>query len=183
MSFNINVTQRITKGVLAILPIILSIWIFSFIYEFVAGLFKYIFGITDNNISATLFILSFTLLLLFYIGYLVEKNREFLLLKFTELVIDKIPVLKTIYSAIKDIIGLFSNSGKENYLGVVYVKFGEAKIIGFITKRVEKTLYVFVPTTPNPTTGLLLIMSEDDVEFTDMEVSDGFKRIMTLGTK
>ncbi len=178
-----DISKRISKGLLAILPIIISIWIFSFVYNIIESIFAYLFGITDNNLPATIFIFSMSILLLYYMGYLVEKNREFLLLKFTELVIDKIPVFKSIYSAIKEIVSLFSSDKKDNYLGVCYIKLGPTKMIGFITKKNGTSLNIFVPTTPNPTTGLLVIVEESEVEMTNMDVSDGFKKIMSLGTK
>lgn len=174
---------RASKGLITLLPIIISIWLFSYVYALIKDIFHYVFGITDNNIFATVFIFSFTLAFLYYIGYLIEKNREFLLLKFTELVIDRIPVVKTVYSTVKDIINLFSGSKTDNYLGVAYVKFAHTKVLGFITKKEKNEVTVFVPTTPNPTTGILFICDEKDVEMTDMEVKDGFKKIISLGMK
>ncbi len=178
-----NISKRVGKGLLAIMPIIISIWIFSFVYDIVEGLFQYLFGITDNNLQATIFIFACSILLLYYMGYLVEKNREFLLLKFTELVIDKIPIFKSIYSTVKEVVSIFSSGKKDSYLGVCYVKFGASKLVGFITKKNGTVLSIFIPTTPNPTTGLLVYIDESEVEMTDMDVSEGFKKIMSLGTK
>ncbi|MGP1450557.1 MAG: DUF502 domain-containing protein [Wolinella sp.] len=178
-----EIFRPIGKGLLAILPIVLLVWIFSFVYKMFAGIFFYLFGMTDNNLFATLFIVVCSFLILFYIGYLVEKNREFLLLKFTELVINRIPIVKGIYSAVKDVVKIFSGGGKDEYLGVVYVSLGSAKLIGFITKEDCGRYWVFVPTTPNPTSGLLLSFAKDEVEAADMSVSDGFKKIISLGVK
>lgn len=180
-----NFLKKVGKGLIALLPIIIVFWLLSYMYDIVEGFFFYIFGITDNNLGATLFIMTFTLLLLYYIGYLVEKNREFLLLKFTELFLKKIPVVKTIYAIVKDVIDIFSSTKEGSYLGVAYVRFGNAKLIGFITKKLPEhnQIALFVPTTPNPTTGLLVYMDEADVEISDMDVSEGFRRIMSLGVK
>jgi len=175
--------KRASKGLVALLPIIISIWLFTYVYDLFEGLFRYVFGMTDHNLQATLFIFTVTLLFLYYIGYLIEKNREFLLLKFTEIVIDRIPVFKTVYSIVKDIINLFSGSKNDSYLGVVYVKIGATKLLGFITKRDCGVVTVFVPTTPNPTTGLLLFCDEKDVEMSDMDVKEGFRKIISLGIK
>lgn len=177
------VFRRLSKGLLTILPFVILIWLFSFVYRLLAGIFFYLFGMTDNNLFATLFIVAWSLAVLFYIGYLVEKNREFLLLKFTELVIERIPVVKGVYATVKDLIKIFSGGNKESYLGVVYVRFGNARLIGFITKEEGEEYWIFVPTTPNPTSGLLLKFHKSEVETAEMSVSDGFKRIISLGVK
>lgn len=178
-----DIFRRISKGLLAILPFVILVWIFSFVYKMLAGIFFYLFGMTDSNLFATLFIMFCSLVILFYIGFLVEKNREFLLLKFTELVIERIPVVKGVYATVKDLIKIFSGGDKENYLGVAYVAFGGSKLIGFITKEEEDGYWIFVPTTPNPTTGLLLKIKKEEVELSNMSISDGFKKIISLGVK
>ncbi|MFP4333050.1 MAG: DUF502 domain-containing protein [Campylobacterales bacterium] len=175
--------NRVGKGLLALLPIIILIWIFRFVYNIFEGMFFYVFGVTDNNIFMTVVIFLISILFLYNIGRVLERNREFILLKITELLIDKIPIVKSVYSVIKEIVGMFSKKKDDSYLGVAYVPFGKSKIIGFITKKEGDEYAIFIPTTPNPTTGLLVYMKQIDVEVTDMEVSDGFKKIMSLGIK
>lgn len=174
---------RVSKGLLAFLPVMILIWIFSFVYQVLAGIFFALFGVTDNNLWATCLIVICSLVLLFYVGYLVEKNRESLILRFTEVVIGRIPLVKTLYNTIKEVIGVFSGGDKRNYLGVVYVRFGNARAMGFITKEESESYWVFVPTTPNPTSGLLLSFPKDQVETADIEITDGFKKIISLGLK
>ncbi len=178
-----DLLKKCTKGLLALLPIILVLWLFSYVYGFMGGLFSYVFGVTDNSLIATMFIFSSSLLLLYYIGGLVEREKEFIVLKFTELVINRIPIVKTIYNIIKDIIGMFSSSKDDTYLGVAYINMNGARLLGFITKKEHKRVTVFVPTTPNPTSGFVLIVDEDKLEHTDMSVQDAFKTIISLGTK
>jgi uncharacterized membrane protein len=175
--------NRVGKGLLALLPIIILIWIFRFVYGIFEGIFYYVFGVTDNNIFMTIIIFIVSIAFLYYMGRILERNREFLLLKATEIIIDKIPVVKSVYSVIKEVVGMFSKKKDDSYLGVAYVPFGNSKIIGFITKKEGDELAIFIPTTPNPTTGLLVYIKESEVEITDMEVSEGFKKIMSLGIK
>jgi len=178
-----NFFKKAGKGLISLLPIIILFWLFSVVYGWFEEIFYYIFGITDNNLNVTLAIFIVSLVFLYYIGFLIEKNREFLLLKLTEFVIDKIPVVKSIYSVIKDVVGLFSKDKSDSYLGVCYVDLAGAKLIGFITKKEGEILTIFVPTTPNPTTGLLLFIDEKDVQMSDMDVKEGFKKIMSIGLK
>lgn len=175
--------KKVGKGLITLLPIIILVWIFSMVYGLFEGMFYYVFGITDNNLKVTLVIFVVSLVFLYYIGHLLEKNKEFILLKTTELVINKIPVIKSVYSVIKDLVSMFSKEKDKSYLGVCYLKFSDTRVIGFITQKEKHRLTVFVPTTPNPTSGLLFFVDEKDVEYSDMSVKDGFRKIVSLGLK
>ena len=174
---------RISKGLFALLPFLLLFWIFSFVYDFCAKIFYSIFGITNANLFVTLFIFALSLWFLYYVGLLVEKNKEVLLIRFTEFIIQKIPIVKSIYSGIKEVLNTFSGKNQEGYLGVAYVKVGEIELIGFITKEEGEHYWVFVTTTPNPTSGFILKMPKDKVKFSELSVSEGFKKIISLGVK
>lgn len=174
---------KVSKGIFAILPFLLLFWIFSFVYKFCAAIFYSIFGITNSNLFITLLIFAISLILLYYIGHLVDKNKEFLLIRITEIIIGKIPVVKSIYSGIKEVLHIFSGKNKEGYLGVAYVNVGEMELMGFITKEEGEYYWVFVPTTPNPTSGFILRIHQKNIKMSDLSVSDGFKKIISLGVK
>lgn len=175
-----KVGTRVLKGLLSLIPIVTILAIFNYLFSISEYLLQALFGFTNNNIVVAIAISLFILSFLYYIGYILEKNREFILLSLTERVIKKIPVVKSIYSIIKETIDIFSNS-KDDYKGVVYVPFGNAKVIGFITKEDGEFLTIFVPTTPNPTTGLLFFMRDGDVEHLDMSVEQAVKKLISLG--
>ncbi|EES90182.1 DUF502 domain-containing protein [Helicobacter canadensis] len=175
--------SKISKGIFVILPFLLLFWIFSFVYDFCAAIFYSIFGITNANLAITLLIFAISLALLYYIGHLVDKNKEFLLIRVTEIIIGKIPVVKSIYSGIKEVLNIFSGKNKEGYLGVAYVDMGNMELMGFITKEDGDHYWVFVPTTPNPTSGFILRIHKDNIRISDLSVSDGFKKIISLGVK
>ena len=178
-----NIVSKISKGLLAILPFLLLFWIFSFVYTFCAKIFYSIFGITNANLFITILIFILSLALLYYIGLLVEKNKEVLLIKITEMIIGKIPLVKSVYSGIKEVLSIFLGKNKEGYLGVAYVNVGNMELIGFITKEEDDDFWVFVPTTPNPTSGFLLKLPKNQIKLSDLSVSDGFKKIISLGVK
>ena len=105
----------------------------------------------------------------------------------------RVPLLNKIYGAIKQVNDAFSPSNKTSFRTVVLVEFPRAGVysIGFITSdqneeveaRIqEKVVCVFVPTTPNPTSGFLLLVPEDKVTKLEMSVPDGIKYIISLGS-
>ncbi|CBG40483.1 DUF502 domain-containing protein [Helicobacter mustelae] len=178
-----TIFRLLGKGLLVLLPFGILIWLLSFIFGIVSYIVQFIFNTTSNSIWGTVLVLMFTCLTLIYAGYLFEKNRELLLLKFSEFLIAKIPGIGVVYSILKDMVKMFSGGGDKDYLGVVFVDLAGHDVVGFITKEEEEVFWVFVPTTPNPTSGILLRVPKDKIRKTEMSVSDGLKKVVSLGLK
>tara|TARA_Y100000590_G_scaffold302170_1_gene340638 strand:+ start:686 stop:1306 length:621 start_codon:yes stop_codon:yes gene_type:complete len=104
----------------------------------------------------------------------------------------KIPILRTIYSAIEQMTESFANkkSGKKSVVLVQYprkgvwaVGFATKDNKGEITKKTNTNLVnVFVPTTPNPTSGFLLMFPKDEIKYLDMSFEEASKFIVSAGT-
>ena len=120
---------------------------------------------------------------LYYVGHLVDKNKKVLLITITEVIIGRIPLVKSVYSGIKEVLNIFTGKNKEGYLGVAYVNVGNVEVLGFITKEEEGVLWVFVPTTPNPTSGFVFKIPKEKVRMSDLSVGEGFRKIVSLGVK
>jgi uncharacterized membrane protein len=104
----------------------------------------------------------------------------------------RVPVLNKIYGTIKQVDEAFTSGKKSSFKTVVLVEYPREGIysVGFITseradeaeqKTGKKCVCVFVPTTPIPTGGFLIIVPEENVTKLDMSVADGFKYIISLG--
>ncbi len=178
-----GIFRLLGKGILAILPLVILGWILSFFYGVIKHIVQFVFSTTANSFFATSAIFSIMILLLIYAGYVLEKNREFILLKMSDFLIAKIPGIGSIYAVLKDMVKMFSGSGGETYLGVAMVDFSGSEVIGFITKEEEEYYWIFVPTTPNPTSGILLHIPKHQIKKTSMSVSDGLKKVVSLGIK
>ena len=107
-------------------------------------------------------------------------------------VLKRIPILRTIYSALGQMTETFTKSdkGKKNVVLLEYPRKG-AWAVGFATKdnrgeinnKTKKTLVnVFVPTTPNPTSGFLLMIPKDELIYLDMTFEEASKFIVSAGT-
>ncbi len=105
----------------------------------------------------------------------------------------RIPLLNKIYGTTKQVNDAFSSSNKTSFRTVVLIEFPRPGVysLGFITreqpgepqaKLSEKVVCVFVPLTPNPTSGFLLLVPEDKVTKLQMSVADGIKYIISLGS-
>jgi uncharacterized membrane protein len=133
-----------------------------------------------------------SIILITFIGWL---SLSFLGKRFLEIfnnILKKIPILRTIYSAISQMTETFTqkNSDSKSVVLVEYPRKG-SWAVGFATKdnkgeisnkTKKKLVNVFVPTTPNPTSGFLLMFPKDEVIYLDMSFEDASKFIVSAGT-
>ena len=135
------------------------------------------------------------LLSIFLITLIGGLSLSFIGKKILQLVNDllkRIPILRTIYSAIVQMTESFANkdNNKKSVVLIEYprkgswaVGFATKKNSGEISKKTGKKLInVFVPTTPNPTSGFLLMFPEDEVLYLDMSFEEASKFIVSAGT-
>lgn len=110
----------------------------------------------------------------------------------TERVIDRVPFVNTVYRTVKQIVETFSKQQKAVFQKVVLTEYPRkgVYVLGFVTSVAkgevqEKTgaevVNVFVPTTPNPTSGFLLMVPKDEIIELNMTVADGMKLIVSGG--
>ena len=133
-----------------------------------------------------------SLILITLIGWLSLSFLGKRLLDLFNNVLKRIPILRTIYSAIGQMTESFTSTDKEkkNVVLVEYPRKG-SWAVGFATKENQgeisdktgkKLINVFVPTTPNPTSGFLLMFPKDEVIFLDLTFEEASKFIVSAGT-
>ena len=133
-----------------------------------------------------------TIILITLIGGL---SLSFLGKKFLEFfnnILKRIPILRTIYSAVGQLTESFTKSKgtKKSVVvleyprkGIWVVGFATAENVGEISKKTnEKLVNIFVPTTPNPTSGFLLMVPKKDVIYLDMSFEEASRFIVSAGT-
>ena len=113
-------------------------------------------------------------------------------MKAGERVLDKMPVVRTIYGAIKQIMETVMSTNSESFREVVLVEYPRKGIwvIGFVTGETKgevqslnqnQLINIFIPTTPNPTSGFLLFLPKQDLVYMDMKVEDAVKMVISGG--
>ena len=114
-------------------------------------------------------------------------------LNINERLLNRIPVLKTIFNGLTQLTKSFASVDNNNQKKMVLIEYPRKGIysLGFatsinsgeVTDRVgEKMVNIFVPTTPNPTSGFLLVVPEKDVVYLDMSFEEASKFIMSAGS-
>jgi len=190
-----NFKNYLLAGILVWLPIGLTLWVLNVIITFVdqfvpAQLSSHaIFGIKIPGIG-----LLFTILVLFVTG-LFTKN--FLGQKFIELwnkFILHIPIVKSLYKGIKQVSDTLLSGSGHAFRKALLIKFphNEAWTIAFITgtpsPRVmggdsnQDYINVYVPTTPNPTSGYFLIIHKSNTKELDMTVDEALRYVISMGS-
>ena len=181
-------------GVLVLIPIGVTVYLTLFFIKIFAKILPQ--EINPNNylpysIPGLEIIIS--IIVITVIGWL---SLSFLGKKLVKLVNDifkRIPFLRTVYSAIGQMTQSFAQSRKSKKKSVVLVEyprkgswavgFATQKNTGEIASKINKDLInVFVPTTPNPTSGFLLMFPKDEIIYLDMSFEDASKFIVSAGT-
>jgi len=132
------------------------------------------------------------IIIITFIGWLSLSFIGKRLLRLFENILKKIPILRTIYSAIGQMTDTFTSSDKDkkNVVLVEYPRKG-SWAVGFATKdnqgeisnKTKKNLVnVFIPTTPNPTSGFLLMFPKEEVIYLDLTFEEASKFIVSAGT-
>ncbi len=136
--------------------------------------------------------LVLTLLVVLATGLVATNLFGRRLLHLGERILARVPLVRSIYSAVKQVVEtIFSNSGK-SFRKVVLIEYPRKGIwsLGFQTgegtremsdRTGKKIVNVFIPTTPNPTSGFVLMVPREDAVELDMSVDDGLKMIISLG--
>ena len=188
-----RIRNNFITGIVVLIPIGITLYLTLFFIKFSGKIIpkkinpnNYLpFDIPGLEIIIALFLITF-------IGWI---SLSFLGKKFFEILnnfLKKIPILRTIYSAIVQMTESFTNSNN-NEKSVVLLEYPRKGIwvVGFATKenegiikdKVQESLVnVFVPTTPNPTSGFLLMLPKKDLIYLDVSFEQASKFIVSAGT-
>ena len=131
-------------------------------------------------------------LLLLVAGFFAASLVGRMVFRLGETLIDRVPVVRSVYGALKQIFETVFADSSSSFREVVLVEYPRRGLwaVGFITgrtkgevrERIDHDLVnIFVPTTPNPTSGFLLFVRREDLVPLDMSVEDGMKMVISAG--
>lgn len=192
-------------GLAVLLPLTLTLLILIFIFNFLtepfAGLIKEILSHnhllektpeTLQQIISQLIILVLLFLFTILIGMIGRWLFVTYFISLTEKVLQRIPFIRAVYNTCKDVIKTLFGEKKSSFKQVVLVPFPNSYTycIGMITREDMRGLGsladdhlvgVFLPCTPNPTSGFLIMFKKHDLIFLDMKVEEAFKYVLSCG--
>jgi uncharacterized membrane protein len=172
-------------GLLVVIPIGATIYILLFLISILNDLLPFSFLPYGTGIVLTVILITL-------IGFMTTNFIGKRLIEMGEEIISRIPLVKNVYAAVKQISDAMLASHTKNFRRVVLVEYPRKEIytLAFVTgiakgeiqnKTQSKVINLFVPTTPNPTSGFFLMVPESDVIDLAMSVEDAFKLLISGG--
>src|SRR3990167_7432824 len=179
------------NGILIILPIGITVMIFNAIFKIVKNWLsplQHILPIDFQKVPQAEFVLALVLILV--MGFISKIFFLKSIIHRFEYLIFKIPLVRPTYSGIKQIVEALTDQGKISFKTVVMAEFPTtgSYCIGFLTGETSETITpdktkryynIFIPTTPNPTTGFFILMPEEKVINTDLTRHEAMTMIIS----
>ena len=193
-SFFAKLRNYFITGIVVLVPIGITLYLTKFFISVSSRLIPY--NLNPNNYLPFAIPGLEILLSVIFITIIGGISLSFIgkrILKFVNDLFKRIPILRTIYSAIGQMTESFAPNNNNNKKSVVLIQYPRkgSWAVGFATKDnkgeiSKKTnadlVNVFVPTTPNPTSGFLLMFPKDEVIYLDMTFEEASKFIVSAGT-
>ena len=198
----VSFRKAFISGLLLIVPLVVTVWAFVSLISFTGQVFGPALtalavdaGLKDSTfvsiaaaLIGTLLVVGLIALLGYVSRYVVGEHLLGILDRFAM----EIPGVSTVYGTVKQIVSTFGRQGGSSFSKVVLVEFPHRGVwtIGFLTNKACGELQsalagerwaVFVPTTPNPTSGFLLFAPRAEIVELEMSVGDGMKMVISGG--
>ena len=183
-------------GLLVILPVFVTVYVIWFLIRVMDVVLKFIPAKYLPETYLPFHIpglgLILVIIIIFAVGLLFRNLAGRKVVHFWENMVDRIPLVRIIYSGVKQLLESFFMQKDDAFKRVALLEYPRrgAYVIGFITgeskgevqsKTDKNMMNVFVPTTPNPTSGFYILIPEDELVILNMTVEDAFKLIISGG--
>ena len=174
-------------GVITTIPIGVTVWLLVWFFVTIDNILQPIITtIFGRPITGLGF--AITIVLVFLVGVIASNVIGKRLIRYGEAALPFLPVFRQLYTGLKQITEGFAAPERTGYMQVVLVEFPRKgmRVIGFITNELGdepdgKLLTIFIPTSPNPTSGYLQLVKEEEVIRTNISVENALKLVISAG--
>ena len=181
-----NFRSKLFAGLATLLPLYLTFFVIKFLFVTLEEMSDPLLKRFNLDIPGLGIIL--TVLLIYILGFLVTNFLGRKIFNIGERIVKKVPIVNMIYTTLKQITDTFTKGSTDAFEGAVYIQYPRQGLwtMAFIsgeskTKDGVPYYHLFVPTTPNPTSGFFLMIPQADTVATGMSVEDGLKTIISGG--
>ena len=183
-----SLKRRLLTGLLVVVPLWLTYFALKFFFRtldsFFAPLLKRFFGMSIPGLGFILLV-AFIYLVGMITANIIGKS----ILQFGESLLNRIPFVKNIYQAAKQLVQTVSFSRSMGFKRVVLVEYPRKGLwaVGFVTNSIElekekkRFDVVFIPTTPNPTSGFIEMIPEGEAVEINLTIEEGLKMVISGG--
>ncbi|MEA3289479.1 MAG: DUF502 domain-containing protein [Campylobacterota bacterium] len=169
-------------GSLALIPFVVVVQLVFWVHTLSIDLFDYVSSYTNNAVF-TLAIISATVMALAIIGSSIEKAGKSLVISIIDNILNRVPAIRNIYGIVKKITELFKPNSKDDKKEVVLVEYPKKDlwVPAYVLSKYDGVLVIFVPTSPNPTSGYTVIVDKSQVKETSYTVAEASQFIVSMG--
>jgi len=193
------IRKRLLAGLFSLLPLGITIWFLKIVFNVLIGIFRAPLNQTAKLLGLdppvywqlAVFSLLAMVLLLFAVGTLVQNYMGRRLMGWLDSLMMNIPWVKGVYGAIKQVMGAIQNGKGGSFREVVLVRWPNSnmRLVGFVASRGcawaieggEGYITVYIPTSPNPTTGMVVMLEESAVTHLDMTPEQALTWVVSSG--
>ncbi len=169
-------------GILSVIPVVIILQILLFLEEGLRTFLINIYGYS-NNIWITVLAFALSFMVFAYIGYRISTAQKLWALHHFESVIDRIPIISTIYRVTKKLVELLSSHEESKAKEIVFIEYPKDGlwVPGYVTNKVGEMLVIYVPTSPNPTSGFTLVVHQSKVVKSHMDLEEVSSFVVSVG--
>lgn len=179
----VRLRENLILGLITIAPAVVTLWVLITVVSYLDSFIYYILPTDMPRVPGVGVVV--TVLLLLFFGSLARTVSGKILNTWTDAFLHKVPVVRGLYKVSKQMsTALFSQDSQSAFKKVVRVPFPhkQSQTLGFVTGHPSETeSYVFVPTSPNPTSGYVLIFNNDLIIESTMPVQEALQLIVSCG--
>lgn len=182
---------RMVSGIAVLVPLFITLWVLKALFGFTVGMVLPVLGPAVDHLPPMVRVALSAALLLLWVYALGELAAHVVgrrILSFGDALLLRVPVVRVVYRVSRQVVSSFQRQDQSPFKSVVLVEFPRKgmRSVAFVTSTVPRPdgsewKTVFIPTTPNPTTGFLQILPASDVTPTDFTVEEAFQMVMSLG--
>ncbi|HIF30014.1 MAG TPA: DUF502 domain-containing protein [Candidatus Marinimicrobia bacterium] len=192
-----KIKRSFLAGLATIVPVALTVYVLQVVLKITITLggkvsepLKQFVDVTfpGFNLLSSIIGLIVVIIILILVGALARNVLGRRVVKWLESIFKNIPLIGMIYTTTKQIMESISGGGAHSFEKVVYIQYPRKNIwtLGFVTGEStnqlnEEFYHLFVPTTPNPTSGVFLIIPKEDTLDAEINVEEGFRMIVSSG--
>jgi uncharacterized membrane protein len=182
LSFMKSSLKYFIVGVLALIPVVIVLQVLVFMETILRDFFIYIYGYS-NNVFVTVLAFMLSFIAIAYTGYRVTVSEKMWVLNQVELLVNRIPMIRTIYRVSKKLVNLLGSREKSVAKEIVLIEYPKDGlwVPGYVTNKVGEMLVVYVPTSPNPTSGFTVIVHQSKVVKSSMDIEAVTSFIVSVG--
>jgi len=176
-----KILDYVIIGVIGFLPIALIFQIIMYVERFLKDFVLLVHGKYENPLVTILLFLS-AVALLAYFGKLLKHDRAHVLY-YLESFIQRVPILGSIYRVARKLLKLFLTTEESQVREVVYVEYPKDGmwVPAYVTNRIGDCYILYVPTSPNPTSGFTVMVDQSKVRRSTMDIEEVSSFVISVG--